>query len=342
MSLIPILNSNRTKISLETKSMLVDVTGRSKAVIEKIVDMLAADFVDMGFEVGQVNVSYSGKSSVLPKMERKEYKIPLSQINTEIGVSVGFNNVILLANKMGYEAALVGKNIRFKAPPYRLDIINEQDVIEDVAVAYGYDYIQPIALPATQQGSLEGRSNLFERMSGLMVGLGFSEAMNTYLTNEETNFKKMRVAAKNEHVTLENPKAETITMLRTWLLPSLLKNLGMSMHDKLPIRLFELDMAFGMAGNIPDESYHLAGVACHSQANFNEIKAALEGFSKKIGLALEFTWGEHASFIEGRCAQILLNKKNIGFMGEIHPEVLASFEIEEPVVGFEMNLNSVM
>lgn len=340
MSLIPIINSDRTKLSANTESMLLDVTGRSRDVIEKTVDMLAADFIDMGFEVSQVDISYSGKRTALPRMESREFMIPLAQMNNEIGVSIGFNNVILLANKMGYEAALLGKNIRFSTPPYRLDIINEQDIIEDVAVAYGYDYIQPIALPATQQGSLEESSKRFERMSDVMVGLGFSEAMNSYLSNEETNFRKMRIQQQNDHVTIENPKAETITMLRTWLLPSLLKNLGASMHDRLPIRLFELDMAFGIRSGLPEEGYRLAAVACYSQANFNEIKAVLEGFARRLGMDLEVSKAEHKSFIEGRCAQVLVNKRNIGFMGEIHPEVLTSFGIEEPVIGFEIDLDA--
>jgi phenylalanyl-tRNA synthetase beta chain len=341
MSLIPILNSNRTRITINTESMLVDVTGRSREVIEKIVDMLAADFIDMGFEVSQVVVKYAGESLALPRMESKSYQVPLSQMNIEIGVSVGFNNVILLANKMGYESALVGRNIKFRTPPYRLDIINEQDIIEDVAVAYGYDYIQPISLPATQQGSLEENSIAFEKMSDLMVGLGFSESMDSYLSNEETNFKKMRIAPGNEHVTIENPRVETISMLRTWLLPSLLKNVGTSMHEKLPIKLFELDMCFSISDIIPNEGYHLAGVACYSQANFNDMKAVIEGFSEKMGIELEMVKGEHASFIDGRCAQLMLDKSSIGYLGEIHPEVLASFGIEEPVVGFEIDLDRV-
>ncbi|MDE1855535.1 MAG: phenylalanine--tRNA ligase subunit beta [Candidatus Micrarchaeota archaeon] len=338
MSLIPILNSDRTKLSVDTKEMLLDVTGRNREVIEKMVDMLAAEFIDMGYAVSAVRVNYGTRSAELPRMESKTIEVPLSQLDNELGVTIGFNNVITLANKMGYEAALVGRRVRFKTPPYRLDIINEQDVIEDVAVAYGYDYIQPLALPATQQGSTEAKTKVAERMSDIMVGLGFDEAMNSYLTNEENNFKRMRSAVGDSHIKIENPKASTIGMLRTWLLPSLLKNVGLSMHDKLPIRLFELDIAFEFLSNAPQESYHLAAVACYSQANFNDIKAVFEGFARKSGMNYSIAKGSHPSFIEGRCATVVVGKKNIGFMGEIHPEVLTSFGIEEPVVSFEIDL----
>ncbi len=338
MSLIPVLNSDRTKISASTHEMLVDVTGRSREVAGKIVDMLAADFIDMGFAVRQVAIEYEDKRVEAPMMSREEFEVPLNQFYNEIGVIIGFNNVITLANKMGYEAALVGKNVMFRVPAYRLDVINDQDVVEDIAVAYGYDYIQPVALSSTQQGGLEANTMTMERISSVMVGLGFDESMNSYLTNEQNNFGRMRAKEDGGYITIENPKASTITMLRTWLLPSLLRDVGISMHDRLPIKLFELDMSFGIDGNLPRESYSLAAVACYSQANFNDVKAVLEGLAQRLGVELRISKGEHPSFIEGRCATVEVNKKNIGFMGEIHPEVLTSFGIEEPAVGFEIDL----
>ena len=338
MSLIPVLNSDRTKVTMATKEMLLDVTGRSREVVEKMVDMLAAEFIDMGFTVSAVRVSYGNKSVELPKMESKTIELPLSQVNKELGVAIGFNNVITLANKMGYDAALVGRRVRFKTPPYRLDIINDQDVIEDLAIAYGYDYIQAVALSGTQQGSIEEQTKIKEKMSDVMIGLGFDEAVNSYLSNDEVNFRKMRMEQSGDHVTVENPKAKTISMLRTWLLPSLLGNVGLSMHDKLPIRLFELDMCFKVAGNVPEELHHLAAVACYPQANFNDIKSIFEGFARKIGIELEVAKGEHPSFIEGRCASVKADEKVIGFLGELHPEVLMNFGIEEPLVAFEIDV----
>lgn len=338
MSLIPVLNSERTKISLETRRMLVDVTGSTREAVEQTADLLAADFMDRGYAVKRVVISYSNKSYTLPRMESRQFSIPLKQIEEEIGVVIGFNNVILLANKMGDEAALVGRRVRVSVPPYRLDVINEQDVIEDIAVGYGYDYIRPVALPSSQVGSVEEKNEELGRATEAMLGLGFSEAMNSYLTNENLNFTKMRVGKHEHYVSIINPKSGIATMLRTWLLPSLLKQIGLSMHDRLPLMIFELDMAFDTKNNLPEERNHLAAVSCSAQANFNDIKAAVEGLAGKLGAKLEFQKGEHASFIEGRCAQILLEKESIGFMGEIHPEVLANFGIEEPVVGFEIAL----
>ena len=193
MSLIPVLNSERTRVSSSTRDMLIDITGTSKHIIEKISDMLAADFIDRGYDVSRIRLEYEGKSYQVPMMGTMQIRIPLSQINSEIGVRLGFNNAILLGNKMGYCAALVERNICFTVPPYRLDVINKQDVIEDIAVAYGYDYIQTAPVPSITPGSTIAENETIEVVSDAMVGLGFSEMMNSCLTNETTNFDKMKV-----------------------------------------------------------------------------------------------------------------------------------------------------
>ncbi|MDE1874301.1 MAG: phenylalanine--tRNA ligase subunit beta [Candidatus Micrarchaeota archaeon] len=339
MSLIPVINSERTRVSAGTKRMLVDITGTTREVIERVADLLAADFMDRGFEVSRVSIRYRESSRSLPKMETRRFSIPLKQIDDELGVTVGFNNAIVLANKMGHEAALIGKKIAVSAAPYRLDIINEQDVIEDIAVGYGYDYIQPVPVPSSAIGRVEARSEANNSAREIMIGLGFGEAMNSYLTNEETNFAKMRHARETEYIDIVNPRSGMATMLRTWILPSLLRQLGQSMHDSFPLRIFELDMVFGIRRNVPAETYHLAAVSCHSQANFNEAKASLEGLLRGIGVACKFAEGRDESMIEGRCATVESDGKIIGFLGEIHPEVLTSFGIEEPTVGFEIDLN---
>ncbi len=339
MSLIPVINSERTRVSASTTRMLVDITGGTREIIEGTADLLAADFIDRGFKVSRVEVAYGGRGRMLPEMKVKKFSIPLKQIDSEIGVTIGFNNAILLANKMGHEAALVGKNIRVSSPPYRLDVINEQDIIEDIAVGYGYDYIQPVPVLSGTMGNLEAKSRRLDSVIETMIGLGFEEAMNSYLTNEETNFSKMRQENKKDYVNITNPRSGLATMLRTWMLPSLLKGVGQSMHDSFPLRLFEADMAFGIRGNAPEERYHLAAVSCHSKANFNEAKAALEGLLRALGSECTMTETDNRSFIEGRCATVEVDKKSIGVLGEVHPEVLTRFGIEEPAVGFEIELS---
>lgn len=350
LSFIPILNSERTRVTTRTRNILVDMTGMYEEPVNKTSDLLAAMFMDLGAEVKKVEIAYPGKTAFTPPLERRYLSMPLSLAEGEIGVPIGFNNVISLANKMGYEAALAGNDIRFSIPEYRMDVINEQDLVEDVAIAYGYDYIQPVRITARQQGSMEPKELLFDSISEAMLGLGFSEMVNTYLTNEETNFTDMRIndigkylsARKADYIRLKNAKAQSITMMRTWILPSLLKNVGMSTHEKMPQRIFELDMAFSIEKKVPLEKHHLAGVSADPRSNFNNMKGTVEAVAYFLRMEWEVEGYDHESFIKGRCAKINMGKETIGMFGELHPEVLNNFGIEEPASAFEINLMPIL
>jgi phenylalanyl-tRNA synthetase beta chain len=348
IALIPILNSDRTKVTTKTKNILVDITGIYEDSVNKTADMIAAIFMDLGAGVKKVEINYSGKTVMTPLLPIRYITLPFAMTESEIGVSIGFNNVISLANKMGYEAALTGKDVRFRVPTYRMDIINEQDVVEDIAIAYGYDYIQPVPIPSTQKGELEQSTIFFEELSNAMVGIGFSESMNTYLTNEEANFDKMRVKKSvvtspngTESIKLKNAKAQSITMMRTWLLPSLLHDLGISRHEKMPQKIFELDMAFKLEKKVPKEDYHLAGVSVDPKSNFNYIKGVIERIGYSFNMEFKVEKYSHPSFIDGRCAKIMLGKDIFCFFGELHPEVLSNFGIEEPASAFEIDLSKM-
>ncbi|MDE1870409.1 MAG: phenylalanine--tRNA ligase subunit beta [Candidatus Micrarchaeota archaeon] len=338
ISLVPIINSERTKVTAKTRNLLIELTGTNRYSVEKSADLFAAMFMDMGGKVRKVEIAYKDEKVLLPKMHPEKIEIPLLKIESQIGVIIGFNNVISLANKMGYRAALVGRNIRFWIPEYRLDILNEQDVIEDIAIAYGYDYIQPVPIFSEQIGELESTTKRNMKISEVMVGMGFSEMMNSFLTSDNLNFEKMRLPkdAKGS-IRVKAAKVQQLTMLRTSLLPSLLKNLGMSVHEKMPQKIFELDMAFNLGKSV-DETQNVAAVLTDPKANFNQIKAIVEGLLQSIGVEYKIKEILHSSFIEGRSASIILNGKGIGVFGEIHPEVLNNFGIEEPTVAFELSL----
>ncbi|MDE1825015.1 MAG: phenylalanine--tRNA ligase subunit beta [Candidatus Micrarchaeota archaeon] len=339
ISLIPIINSERTKVDVSTKNLFIEITGTSKYTVEKSVDLFAALFIDMGAKVSRVKVSYKGTTSLLPRLQSATMDIPLLAIEGNIGVIIGFNNVISLANKMGYKAGLVGKKVRFWIPEYRLDILNQQDVIEDIAIAYGYDYIQPVPIYAEQAGEYERSTIRNQRVSELMMGLGFSEAMNTHMTNEASNFSDMRLkASDHDHVTVRDAKVQNITMLRTWLLPSLLRNLGASAHEKMPQKIFELDLTFIVSSMGVEEKYKLAGVITDPKSNFNQMKAIIEEILYDLGSTFQVKQNLHSSFIDGRCASVRVDGREIGVFGELHPEVLGNFGIEEPSIAFEIEL----
>lgn len=350
LSLIPITNAERGRVTTKTTDLIVVVDGTQHEPINKTADMVACMFLDLGVDIKPVQVNYPGKSELTPLMTSKNISMPVSLAEGEIGVEIGYNNVISLANKMGYEAALLDRNVRFRIPEYRMDIINEQDVIEDIAIAYGYDYIKPMPLFSIQRGALQAKSTFFSDVSEAMVGMKFSEMMNTYLTNEKANFHDMRIAdpAKYlssfgfDYVKLKNPRAQSISMMRTWLLPNLLKDISLSRHERMPQRLFELDMIFYLSKSVPCEDYHLGAILTDPKSNLNEVKGVINSLAYYLKLDIKTSRYDHPSFIPGRCASINMGKEMFGFFGELHPQVLNSFGIEEPTSAFEMNLMPIL
>jgi len=342
MALIPILNSERTRVTEKTTEMFIDITGTENYFIGKTADMMAAMFIDMGAKVYRVSISYPNKkTAVTPEMKKRIMNIPLIDMELQIGTVIGFNNVISLANKMGYEAALVGKKVRFYVPPYRLDILNEQDITEDIAIAYGYEYIKPIAIYSVQQGGVDQLTQIERKIAAIMTGMGFDENSNYYLTNEKVNYEWMRLAPDKERVRIKNAKSAYITMARTSVLPSLLGNLGKSSHESMPQKLFEFDMTFSVQKGKPIEKYSLGAVMASPKSNFNDIKAVAEAVLHELYGSYSIEQSKSESFIEGRCAKIVVEGKQIGIIGEIHPEVLSNFGVYEPTFAIEINVLGV-
>ena len=211
--------------------------------------------------------------------------------------------------------------------------------MEDLMIGYGYEYINPVPIHHSQPGGLEERTRFNRRITDLMVGLGFYESTNSYLTNAQNNFEKAGIKNDGTAIMLKNSNTETITMMRTWLLPSLLGDLGMSGHESMPQNVFELDMAFATKDKNPVESYHLAAVSIDPKANFNTAKAMVEGLLRAAGVEYGISELRHGAFIEGRGAEIMFKGKGIGFFGELHPRTLKSFGIEEPGIALELQLD---
>ena len=212
-----------------------------------------------------------------------------------------------------------------------------------MAIAYGFDYIQPLEIPYYQSGALEPVTIRNLRLEDTLIGMGFTQVMNSYLTNENANYLKMGLTpATKEAVSIANSVNSSVSMVRTWILPSLMMDLGKSQHAKMPHKLFELDMAFSVKAGKPVEEYKLAAVVSDPKANLNDIRAAVEELVYLNRIEIKVARCRHESFIEGRCGEIIINGVSAGFFGEIHPKVLKEFSIEEPVAAFEINLGSII
>ena len=209
-------------------------------------------------------------------------------------------------------------------PCYRVDVMHQVDIIEDVAIAYGYNNIKPLWRELPTTGKAKPDQQLINTARDLMVGLGYQEVLNTTLTNQETLFQKMNTPP-TKLIELANPKVITMTCLRNWLLPSLMEFLSINQSVEFPQKIFE----FGKV-TMPDETKEtrtrdenwLSAVTAHPNANFSEIKSALDSFMANFGVEWMIKETIHPSFMEGRVGKILVNGCEVGIVGEVNPAVL--------------------
>lgn len=342
IALIPIINCEATRVTEKTTNLFIDVTGTSADAVEGALALISCSFMDGGAQVVPCKIKYSGKTMTTPNLEYRKVKVRTTRAEKTLGVSLNENTIITMSNRLGHVAAKYGNYILTYSPPYRLDVLNEQDIIEDIAIAYGYDRITPLPVVSSSYGVPNPKTEENERVSRLMLGLGFTEAMNTYLTNERLNFVNMRRhGIENTTIKVAYAKTESITMLRTTILPGLLENLSNSKDEKMPQKLFEIGCVFGMDGSRASEKTNVSIVSEHSRANYSEIKSAVEEILRFIGCKdYKLHKLNDGAFIEGRAASAVSESKVLCNFGEVHPAVLANFNIEEPVVAAEIMLDN--
>ena len=222
--------------------------------------------------------------------------------------------------------------------------MHEIDLVEDLAIAYGYDKLDPTMPMSATIGSERNITKLTRKIRDLMVGLGFIEVLNYVMTSENTISYKMD-APSEKIVTITNPLSIDFSVLRNWLIPGLLSFLSFNKHVPYPQNIFECGETVEINEITPTKTItrrKLAALVCNHKISYEDIQSNLYSLLRNAGAngwSLHRT--EHSSFIKGRVASIKVSGVEAGIMGEIHPRILERFEIENPVGAFEIDLEKI-
>lgn len=346
LSMPPIINGELTRLTSKTTNLFLDVTGTDYTAVERSLSVLATALSDMGGTLEKVHVKYPDRTVVSPSLTPQRMKLRVGYANEVLGLKLSEAQVIESLKKCRLGAETVGRGVvEATIPAYRIDMLHEVDLVEEVAVGYGYYRLKPTIperLTIGEQHPIHVAAGVVRQ---IMIGLGFTEVMNFTLTNEVVHFEKMRLKA-SEVIKLANPVSLECTILRQSLLPNLMKNLSDNKHESFPQRLFEVsDVGYvnQRAETRVERKLHVAGVSSHSTANFTEIKSAVEALLHNMGLkGWEIKPVKHASFLEGRATAIVMKRRELGVLGEIHPEVLNNFELENPTSAFEIDVEALL
>ncbi|KAK3829379.1 MAG: beta subunit of phenylalanyl-tRNA synthetase [Benniella sp.] len=365
LSLPPIINSNHSKITLDTKNVFIECTAtdltKAKIVLNTMVAMFS-EYCAEPFTVEQVEIVYEDNRQpvgVTPDITPRITTAKVDYINSCTGLSLNPEAICDLLCKMSLNAvpSTEDKNeIVVTVPITRSDVLHQCDIMEDVAIAYGFNNL-PHRAPSVSTIGKPYPINKLADIARLELALaGWSEVSPLTLCSHDENFAFLR---KNDPgniaVTLAHPKTAEYQVVRTSLLPGVLKTLKENKKHSLPIKIFEVGDTAIKDDSMERRSRNIRKV-CATYSNkasgLEQIHGLLDRTLQmlhsqpvdKNGTASGY-WiqdSENPTYFPSRCADIYLRQKGetrvIGSFGILHPEVLEKFGINFPTSAMEFDL----
>ncbi|MDH3780722.1 MAG: phenylalanine--tRNA ligase subunit beta [Nitrosopumilus sp.] len=335
ISFPPIINAAVTTVTTKTKNLFIEVTGINKEDAEDMLSVVATILQSAGFTLESIKISGIKNSS--PKFEEKKITVNSSLINQTLGLNLSISKIVSSLKKSRLDALSKGANIICTIPAFRFDIFGPMDLVEEVALGYGIQNLEPSLSPSQTIGNTNPVSLQLKSLDHTMIGLGYLEALNSSLTSKRVLYD-MTNRDSSKIISVLDSKSLEHTILRDSILPGLLENLSRNIHESYPQKIFETGTVFSIGDPI-SEKFSFSGISAHKDANFTEIKSVLQSALKTgFGIEIETKTTINPTFEDGHCATIILNEKSIGVMGKIHSKIVENYKIRVPVMGFEMSL----
>jgi len=340
LSMPPIINSHLTgKVTEKTKEVFIECSGFDFRVQSQCLNILITTFADMGAEIYSMDLYYGAKKLTTPDLSSRKMKLDLKHANKLLGLNLKEPQVKKLLERMVY-GYTKGKAL---VPAYRVNVLHQVDLIEDIAIAYGYENLEP-EIPRIATTADEDKFERFKnKIANILVGLGLMGVNTYHLANKEHQTKKMGVEI--DTIELANPTTKEYDVLRAWMIPSLMHVLGENLHNEYPQNIFDIGTVFKRNKTTEtgvEENDRLAVALCGPDTDFTKIKQVLDYLFRCIDIKYEVEEAEHPSFIEGRVARITAKGKKVAYIGEIHPKILQNWDISMPVTAFELNLSELL
>ncbi|KAK0536549.1 phenylalanine--tRNA ligase subunit beta [Tilletia horrida] len=287
-SLPPLINSDHSKVTLSTKNLFIDMTATDQTKLNFALNILVTMFsvyCSEPFTVEPIRVVLpSGESIVTPDLAPRRTTATTSYVNRCTGLGLSSREIADYLKRMGHGANAVDEEtINVEVPVTRPDILHECDLMEDVAVAYGFDNL-PRRFPSTNTVAAPLPINkLSDILRRECAYAGWIEVLPLILCSHDENFAWLnRTDASKTAITLENPKSLEYQIVRTSLLPGILKTIRENRKHALPLRVFEVsDIAF--KSDAPEDAERcaknerrLGAVWCDKSAAFEVVHGLLD------------------------------------------------------------------
>ncbi|KAK1760427.1 phenylalanyl-tRNA synthetase [Echria macrotheca] len=379
-SLPPIINGDHSKITLNTKNVFIEITATDQTKLDIVCNIMVAMFskyCEEQFTIEPVKIisEHNGTTRITPSLTVRTMDVEVDYVNQCCGLQESPDSICNFLSKMAYKAepSKDGKFVKVAVPPTRADVLHACDVMEDVAIGYGFNNL-PRSSP--NKSATIGKPLVINKLSDIVRNecamAGWVEVMPLILCSHEENFEWLnRVDDGTTAIKLANPKSAEYQVVRTSLLPGLLKTLRENKSVRLPLMITEVsDVAF------KDESRERkarnerrwAAAFYGKTSGFEVVHGLLDRVLSMLriafitheegleGKSVDFDIKKNPSrsdgyfieeineptFFNGRAAAIYLRLdgkvQRIGEFGVLHPTVLEKYDLRYPVSTLEVNL----
>ncbi len=348
LSMPPIINSESTKVKLDSKRLFVDVTGISESAVVKSLDTFVSSLLELGGKAFSVEIAQAdGEVLVSPDLTPREVDIDLSEAKRWLGLPLDPESLKASLQRMRLDAEPVdGSDNKFRVryPALRTDFKHMVDVFEDLAIGFGYKNIVPSYAGQATTGQARPEEDQSDLFRAVLLGLGFTEIMSLPMTTEDLHYNKFRLPVPEHYTRIANPKLKAMTVVRSHLMTGLMEHLRENRRAHLPIRFFELDNVTVLDPNAETgarEERHISIVEMGKEASYASIRSATDSLLFEMGRKGEYAISEHLSFIPGRVASVETGTEVQGVLGELHPEVITNFGLDHPVAMAELTVMKI-
>ena len=363
MSLPPIINSQHTKMTLNTHNVLLDITGIDLTKCEIVLNTLIAMFsvyCNNPFTVEEVKVinQKTGEGKIYPDLTPRKFKVDINYLKTITGIyDILPEKITKLLEKMELSAKILNPNeIEVLAPITRSDILHPCDIAEDLAISYGYNNIKKELTTTKTHGVQQPYNKLADLFRDEMAMGGYVEFLTMALLSHKDMFTNL-LSEKRDDKTVQilYSKSKEFEYIRSSLIPGILKSIEGNKANQLPFKIFEISdvVEINQETEVGAVNRRKLCFAYTNTASAMEIvQGMVDLLMKKIGLGFNsknvekkyyIKKSENKIFFEDRQAEIyILNDIKVGIYGIVHPKVIKNFGIKNPVTLCEIDLQLIM
>ncbi|MGH8685968.1 MAG: phenylalanine--tRNA ligase subunit beta, partial [Nitrosospira sp.] len=259
--------------------------------------------------------------------QRNSISLRSERTRRVLGVDIGEARIAELLQRLQFDFSCTGGIFRVIPPTYRFDLSIEEDLIEELARIYGYDFI-PASLPRAELGMLPEHETIQtpSQLRQILAVRDYQEVINYAFVDAS---RELELTGNTTPAALKNPLSSQMSVMRSSLLGGLISNLQFNLNRRQArVRLFEIGCCFVREGEAYAQSEKLAGL-CYGDAmaeqwgvparevDFYDAKADIEALFWPA--AVHFEAASHPALHPGKSAQIRLDERTAGYVGELHP-----------------------